>query len=109
MWVAQSGTAGDGSVTWQDRVMTDSADTVALTGDLDVAVAPDVRQRLDELLARQASGVGIVDLRDVTFLDSAILGVLVGAARRARDAGGDLEVHAPPPMVRRLFAVTGVD
>lgn len=88
--------------------MTDSS-TLALSGELDVAVAADLREQLDRLIGRAPAPAIVLDLADVTFLDSVILGVLISAVHRARDAGGDLELCGVRPSVRRVFTITGVD
>jgi anti-sigma B factor antagonist len=49
-----------------------------------------------------------LDLSLVDFLDSTSLGVLLGALRRARQAGGDLTVIAVSPAVARLVAILGL-
>jgi anti-sigma B factor antagonist len=68
---------------------------VAVIGELDLSVVPRVRAALREIAASAAgSRPGsvaarvIIDLRDVDFLDSAGLGVVLGAVRRIRGAGG---------------------
>jgi len=88
--------------------MTDLS-TLVLAGELDVAAAQDLRERLDQRIASAPAATIVVDLEDVTFLDSVILGVLVGAVHRARDVGGDLELVGVRPSVRRVFSITGVD
>jgi anti-anti-sigma factor len=51
----------------------------------------------------------IVDLNRVAFIDSAGLGVLVGAARRAAVHGGSLHAVCSRPQVRKLLWLIGVD
>jgi anti-sigma B factor antagonist len=51
----------------------------------------------------------LVDMNRITFIDSAGLGVLAGAARRAAAHGGSLCVVCTRPQTRRLLWLTGVD
>ncbi len=51
----------------------------------------------------------IVDLDQVTFIDSAGLGALVGTARRAAEHGGTLRAVCTRPQTRKLLWMTGVD
>jgi len=88
--------------------VTDSS-TLSLSGELDVAVAADLRDKLDRLIGSAPAPSILVDLADVTFLDSVILGVLISAVHRVRDAGGDLQLCGVRPAVRRVFSITGVD
>jgi anti-sigma B factor antagonist len=80
---------------------------VAVAGEVDLATAPLLRERLEARLAAGMSTI-IVDLRDTTFLDSTGLGVLVGTLKRCRDAGGDLRLVIVEPRLLKLFAITGL-
>ena len=53
-----------------------------MSGEHDLSTAPELRARLHEL--GETSAV-IIDLDETTFVDSSILGVLVGGLRRARE------------------------
>ncbi len=80
---------------------------VAVRGEIDVATAPELRQRLDELVAGGDRTI-VVDLSDVTFIDSIALGVLVGAVNRCRQVGGDLPLVLSEPRIRKVFDITGL-
>ena len=60
---------------------------IAVSGQLDVATAPEMRQVLKEAQYDDQQHL-IVDLAGLEFLDSFGLGVLVGGLRRARMHGG---------------------
>jgi anti-sigma B factor antagonist len=79
-----------------------------LSGELDHATAPDLREPLEGAIDSGARAV-LVDLSDCTFIDSTGLSVLVHAHSRLLDDGGKLEVCCPGPQVRRLLEITGVD
>jgi anti-anti-sigma factor len=80
---------------------------VTVAGEIDIATASQLRDRLAVLAASGRRLV--VDLAQVSFLGAAGLDVLAAAARQAREFGGDLGVASPRPLVRRLFAITGLD
>ena len=80
-----------------------------LEGELDAYFAPGVRERLHELIETDGVEVVVVDLRRVSFLDSTILGLLVGGLRRMRERGGELKLVYPLPPADRIFALTGLD
>ena len=66
-----------------------------------------LRERLSELAA---SGRPLAaDLDQVSFIDSAGLAALVGAAKRAAAHGGSLRVVCARPQIRQLFRLTGLD
>ena len=80
---------------------------VTVAGEIDIATAIRLRERLSELAA---SGRPLVaDLDQVRFIDSAGLAALVGAANRAAAHGGSLHVVCARPKVRQLFRLTGLD
>ena len=77
------------------------------TGDVDAYTAPELRAQLHDATSSGAPVV-VVDLRDVTFIDSAGLGALVGAHRRMLEADGRLAIVRPSPLVGRAFELTGL-
>ena len=50
----------------------------------------------------------VVDLNEVSFLDSTGIGVLVGALKRARERGGALHFCNAQARVKRVFEITGL-
>lgn len=76
--------------------------TVRVRGEIDLATAPRLRASLIDVDRRGRHQLE-VDLHDVDFVDSVGLGVLFGALRRARQAGGGLRVVAVSEPVGKLF------
>ncbi len=81
---------------------------VAVTGVIDVATAPTLRQTLQEIQFGGSARV-LVDLTGVEMIDSFGLGVLVGARKRARSHDGDLAVLVTSDRIRHVFELTGLD
>ncbi|HEY2813852.1 MAG TPA: STAS domain-containing protein [Acidimicrobiales bacterium] len=81
---------------------------LAVSGEIDIATAPSLREKLHTLLAEGRSNL-IIDLDEVTFLDSTALGVLVGVLKRARTEGGELRIVSNQPRVRKVFEITRLD
>ena len=77
-------------------------------GEIVVATSPDLRRELHQLVER--TGSIVVDLRDVTFIDSSGLGVLVGTLKRLRehDPHGTLVLEGLQDPVRKVFDITGL-
>jgi anti-sigma B factor antagonist len=83
---------------------------VPFDGELDAYDAPGVRRRLQQAIEDEPRpAVLVADLQRVTFLDSTILGALVGAQRRMRERGGELRIVYPSPPADRIFTLTGLD
>ena len=51
----------------------------------------------------------LVDLSDLSFADASLMLDLVMLARRLRHAGRRMVLHGPPPHIRRLIEVIGLD
>ena len=80
---------------------------VTAAGEIDIATVNQLRERLFALA--EDSRPVIVDLDQVSFIDAAGLGVLVGAARRAATHGTSLHVVCARPQTRRLVGLTRLD
>ena len=91
-------------------VVRDQDDWAVLTvsGEIDIATAPSLRERLHALLAEDKRQI-VVDLDDVGFLDSTALGVLVGVLKRARSEDGEVRIVCTQPRVRKVFEITRLD
>jgi len=79
---------------------------VRLAGEIDLSVAPLLRQSLTDLV-RQGHNKLLIDLTGVTFIDSSAIGVLLSTVRRLRRRRGSLAVLCPNPRLRRLFELVG--
>jgi len=78
-----------------------------VTGDIDMSTVAGLRERLFKVADSGQSL--IVDLNRITFIDSAGLGLLVNAARRAGAHGGSVHAVCSRPETRKLLWMTGVD
>src|SRR6266496_1292886 len=85
----------------------DDRAVVHISGEVDLATCPQLRDVLAELVDRGVHHL-IVDLEQVSFLDSSGIGVLIGVLRRLREHGGSLHLTAPRPHVRRVLELTGI-
>jgi anti-sigma B factor antagonist len=81
--------------------------TVVLKGELDMATAPELSQRLEELVATGQHEVTL-DLGGLEFMDSQGIKALLKARETLRSHGGGLRVRAPQPLVARVLETTGL-
>jgi anti-anti-sigma factor len=97
----------DGSVIPAVTGIRDGSVIVTLDGDLDIASAQAVRERLLGLLGPGAGRL-VIDMSAIRYADASGLAVLVSTQRRAVLLGGTLRLAAPPAEVVRLLNVTGL-
>jgi anti-sigma B factor antagonist len=81
---------------------------VEVAGEIDLASAPELRTCLHQTI-NAGSRQLVVDLRQVDFIDSMGVGVLVGAHRRLRDHDGSLQLVGADGLVLRILRLTGLD
>jgi anti-sigma B factor antagonist len=81
--------------------------TLTLVGELDLATTPRLNQYLT-MLARTHKGLVVIDLRQLTFLDSTGVTALVAADSYARRDGWNLAIVKGPPQVQRVLEICGL-
>ena len=87
---------------------TDGRCVLLVDGEVDVSNAPELRAALEDSMSNAPAGV-TVDLHEVGYIDSTGIGVLVGAAHRASEAGIAFAVERPQRNVARVLSMLGVD
>jgi anti-anti-sigma factor len=80
---------------------------VRLGGDIDMATAPVIGDRLSELRRLGYRNIR-VDVALVGFMDLQGLNFLAGAYKSAADLGGTLTVVNATPQVRKVFELAGL-
>jgi anti-sigma B factor antagonist len=78
---------------------------VAMAGELDMVTVPILTKEL-ALVEQDGVGAIMLDLRDVSFVDSSGLHALLQAHQRAKSNGHRLILIGASPSTRRLFAMT---
>ena len=81
---------------------------VVVAGELDLYTAPELRERLARVDEGGAERV-VLDLSQVTLVDSMALGVLLGAKKRLATHAGSLDLVVSKPDIRRIFEITMLD
>jgi anti-sigma B factor antagonist len=77
------------------------------SGELDLRTSPELEDRLERLWAAGVELV-ILDLRQIEFMDSTGLRVLLGAHQRAQESGGRFALVKGADQVERVLTLTGV-
>ena len=82
--------------------------TIGLDGELDIATAPALERLLREV-ERDRWPTVVLDLRQLSFIDSSGIRALLTANDRIGRRGGRMLVRHPSRAVRRTLAAIGVD
>ena len=81
---------------------------ITVSGEVDLASSPDLDIAIIAAIESGATSV-VVDLTDVSFMDSSGLGVIVRGLKRCREADKDLDLVITNERVLKVFGITGLD
>jgi anti-anti-sigma factor len=85
----------------------DATTVISVSGELDLASSPALEEELERVSQSDAQLV-VIDLRNLEFMDSTGLSVLVRAHQRAEENGRRLGLVNGSQQVQRLLTLTGV-
>jgi anti-sigma B factor antagonist len=77
-------------------------------GEVDLYTSSQLRDAILRL-TEEAENRIVVDLNNVSFMDSSGLGVLVAGLKRARERGGELALVFGEGSVQKVIGITGLD
>ena len=79
-------------------------------GEIDLYTAPKLQADLAAIIDNVGPAARVViDMSGVEFCDSTGMNVLLSCLRQVRERGGELELAAPRPAVKKILQVTGLD
>ena len=83
----------------------DAGALITVRGEIDMATVPQLRDLLDQLIDAGSRRI-VLDCRELAFLDSSGIGVLVAARNRLSE--GEIVLDSPQAHVRKVLEITGV-
>lgn len=83
------------------------AAVIEVSGELDLASSPALEEKLDRV-AESDTAIVIIDLRELDFMDSTGLSLLIRAHQQAEERGRRFGVVRGTQQVQRLLSLTGV-
>jgi anti-anti-sigma factor len=92
-----------------EAVPGDGSCTLFLSGEFDLAAAPELREVGSISLSSPDVEILLVDLGGVTFMDSTAIGALVGLRNTATVAGKHVTLTHIPDRVQRIMDITGLN
>lgn len=81
---------------------------VRLDGELDHHSSDSVRQQVSFAIEKHGIKHLILNLEQLSFMDSSGLGVILGRYKQIKQAGGEMMVCAISPPIERLFTMSGL-
>jgi len=87
---------------------TDNTLIVRVGGELDLAVAESFRDEVENALDRQPVKNLVLNLKEVSFIDSSGLGFILGRYKRITQEGGTMAIAEALPQVIRILELSGI-
>lgn len=81
---------------------------VKLQGELDHHVAEKIRVELDEMISNKRSKNLIFNLKELNFMDSSGIGVIIGRYKNINKLGGKVAVIEVSEKVDKIFNLAGL-
>ncbi|MGE5494319.1 MAG: anti-sigma factor antagonist [Burkholderiales bacterium] len=82
--------------------------TAFLYGELDHHSADFVKSQLDEIIAKYRNANLILDLKNLSFMDSSGLGVLLGRYKKLKAHGSSMYIKNASRQIEKVFDVSGI-
>ena len=89
--------------------MNDGILEIKLSGEIDHHSAVGVRSDIDELIFVNRPQRTILDLSQISFMDSSGLGLIMGRYSLMKEFGGSLSLRAPTEAVMKILTLAGMD
>ena len=80
-----------------------------LSGEIDHHNAKSLRQDIDFSLRENQTEELIMDFSEVGFMDSSGIGLVMGRYKLMQEIGGNLVVRNPPPHIKKVMRLSGID
>lgn len=90
------------------KAVDDSTAVIRCAGRLNMVEAPNVKAFIDDAVRSGHSRL-VLDLSEVSFVDSSGLGSLIAGLKRTRQAGGDLRIASAQEQVKMVLGLTNLD
>lgn len=81
---------------------------VRLQGELDHHSAADLKNQMEHMIEQENINHIILSLKDLDFMDSSGLGVILGRYKQVMNKGGKMIVCDCNPSIYRLFEMSGL-
>ena len=80
-----------------------------LSGDLDHHTAKPMREEIDQAVENNMPSLLVLDFKDVTFMDSSGIGLVMGRYRLLSKTGAELAITNPSPQIYKVMRLAGLE
>lgn len=87
----------------------DGTAVAALSGEIDHHNAKEIRQKLDKYIISAQPKELVMDFRNISFMDSSGIGLIMGRYKLIHECGGSLIVRNPQSYIRRVLKLSGIE
>ncbi|MCM1006736.1 MAG: STAS domain-containing protein [Ruminococcus flavefaciens] len=80
-----------------------------LSGEIDHHNAKELRTQLDKFIISAQPPELVMDFKNITFMDSSGIGLIMGRSKLMKECGGRLEVRNSQPYIKRVLKLSGIE
>lgn len=81
---------------------------VHIVGDIDHHTASEMREKIDDKISVKKPKHLILDFKDVHFMDSSGIGLVLGRYRLMQNFKGTVEIRGVNKQTKRIFELAGI-
>ena len=81
---------------------------IVLFGEIDIYTSQSFKSELNEII-KSCKGDLFIDCKELTYIDSTGLGILVGALKEIRKDNNEIYICNLKENIKKLFLITGLD
>ena len=83
--------------------------TAKLSGEIDHHNAFHIREKIDMEICAKKPHLFILDLKNISFMDSSGLGLILGRMNRAKELEAEFILTDPSPHVEKVLSLAGME
>ena len=83
--------------------------TAYLGGEIDHHTAKEMRETIDNAVELNMPTLLILDFKDVSFMDSSGIGLVMGRYRNLMKTGAELHIMGAPPNIYKMLKLAGIE
>lgn len=83
--------------------------TAYLSGELDHHNAKDMREKIDTAIELNMPSLLVIDFRDISFMDSSGIGLIMGRYRNLVKTGAELHITNAPMNIYKVLKLAGIE